>query len=123
MLSCFSPVQLCVTLWTVAYQVPLLIGFCSQKHWSGLPCSPSRDLPYLGIEPASPEFSALQSNSLLLSHRESPHILATENIKKVLNTLAKTHNTLFTNVIFKYVLFIFLINPLKDLYLGGKHKR
>ena len=122
MLSCSSPVQLCVTLWTVAHQDPLLIGFCSQKYCSGLPCPPSRDLPYPGIEPASPESPALQANSLLLSHWEHPNIQATETIKKAVNTLAKTHNTLFTKVIFNYVLFIFLINPLKHLYLGEKHK-
>ena len=40
MLSPFSCVQLCVTLWTVALQAPLSMGFSSQEHWSGLPCPP-----------------------------------------------------------------------------------
>ena len=35
-LSCFSHVWLCVTLWTVAHQAPLLIGFSRQEYWSGL---------------------------------------------------------------------------------------
>ena len=39
-LSHFSHVQLCVTLWTVAHQAPLFIGFSRQKYWSGLPCPP-----------------------------------------------------------------------------------
>ena len=30
-------VQLFVTLWTVAHQAPLSVGFSRQKHWSGLP--------------------------------------------------------------------------------------
>ena len=31
---------LCVTLWTVACQVPLPMGFSRQEYWSGLPCPP-----------------------------------------------------------------------------------
>ena len=34
-----SPVQLFVTLWTVACQVPLSMGFSRQEYWSGLPLS------------------------------------------------------------------------------------
>ena len=37
MLSCFSRVQLFVTLWTVAHQAPLSIGFSGQEYWCGLP--------------------------------------------------------------------------------------
>ena len=37
MLSCFSRVQLCWTLWTVAYQAPVSMGFSKQEYWSGLP--------------------------------------------------------------------------------------
>ena len=41
--SChISCVQLFVTLWTVARQVPLSVGFPRQEHWSGLPCPPPR---------------------------------------------------------------------------------
>ena len=36
-LSRFSPVQLFATLWTVAHQAPLSIGFSRQEYWSGLP--------------------------------------------------------------------------------------
>ena len=53
MLSCFSCVQLFVTLWTVAHQAPLSMGFSRQEYWSGLPFSPSGDLPNPGIEPVS----------------------------------------------------------------------
>ena len=38
MQSCFSHVWLFVTLWTVAYQASLSMGFCRQEYWSGLPC-------------------------------------------------------------------------------------
>ena len=37
----------------VAHQAPLSIGFSRQKHWSGLPCPSSGDLPGPGIEPMS----------------------------------------------------------------------
>ena len=36
LLSCFSRVRLCVTLWTAARQVPLSTGFSRQEYWSGL---------------------------------------------------------------------------------------
>ena len=41
-LSCLSRVQPFVTLWTVAHQVPLSLGFSGQEYWSGLPCPSSR---------------------------------------------------------------------------------
>ena len=51
MLSYFSHVQLFETLWTVAHQAPLSMGFSRQEYWSELPCSPPGDLPDPGIEP------------------------------------------------------------------------
>ena len=33
------------TLWTIARQAPLSMGFSRQEYWSGLPCSPPGDLP------------------------------------------------------------------------------
>ena len=53
MLSRFSCVQLFVTLWTVAHQAPLSMGFSRQEYWSGLPCPPPGDLPDPGMESAS----------------------------------------------------------------------
>ena len=50
-----------VTLWTVAYQAPLSMGFFRQEDWSGLPFPPPGDVPKPGIEPGSP---ALQADSL-----------------------------------------------------------
>ena len=63
MLSCFSPVWLFVTPWTVAGQAPLSLGFSRQECWSGLPCPPPGDLPHPGIEPASFKAPALQEDS------------------------------------------------------------
>ena len=49
-----SHVWLFVTLWTVACQALLSMGFSRQKYWSGLPFPSPRNLPDPGIEPASP---------------------------------------------------------------------
>ena len=51
-----------VTLWTVAHQAPLSMGFSRQEYWIGFPCPSPRDLPDPGIEPG---FPALQADSLL----------------------------------------------------------
>ena len=64
MLSHFSHVQLFVTLWTVARQAPLSMGFSRQEYWSGLPCLPPGDLPNPGIETVSPAAPVLQADSL-----------------------------------------------------------
>ena len=43
-------VQLFGTLWIVAHQVPLSVGFSRQEYWSGLPCLPPGDLPNPGVK-------------------------------------------------------------------------
>ena len=43
--------QFFVTLWTVAHQAPLSMGFSRQEFWSGLPCPPPVDLPHTRTEP------------------------------------------------------------------------
>ena len=54
LLSRFSRVQLFATLWTVARQAPLSMGFSRQEYLSGLPFLPSGDVPKPGIEPMTP---------------------------------------------------------------------
>ena len=56
-----SHIQLFATLWTVAYQAPLSMGFSRQEYWSGLPFPSPGDLPNPGIEAGSP---ALQTDAL-----------------------------------------------------------
>ena len=53
LLNRFTRVWLLVTLWTVAHQAPLCLGFPRQEYWSGLPCPPVGDLPNSGIKPVS----------------------------------------------------------------------
>ena len=59
MLRRISCVQLCATLWTVACQALLSMGFSRQEDQSGLSCSPPGDLPDTGIEPTSLKSPAL----------------------------------------------------------------
>ena len=77
MMSCaraclLSRVRLLVTLWTVAYQASLSMGFSRQEYWSGLPFPPQEDLPNPGIKLKSPAPSALQAESLTLEPSGSP---------------------------------------------------
>ena len=60
-LSHFNRVRLFGTLWTIACETPLSMGFPSQEYCSGLPFPSPGDLPNPGIKPVSP---ALQADSL-----------------------------------------------------------
>jgi len=53
MLSCFNHVQLFVSLWTVACQAPVSMGFSRKEYWSWLPCPSPEDLPDPEIKPVS----------------------------------------------------------------------
>ena len=69
-----------MTLWTVARQAPLSMGYSRQEYWSGLPLPSPGDLPHPGIKPMSLMSPALavrlfttsdnvKSNLLLLAAR------------------------------------------------------
>ena len=66
MLSHLNYVRLFATLWTVAHQAPLCMGFSRQEYWSGLLCPPPGDLPDPEMETAS---FALAGKSLPLCHQ------------------------------------------------------
>ena len=66
--SCLIMSDSFVTLWTVAHQAPLSVGFPVEEDWSGLSFSSPGYLPHPGLEPASP---ALQADSVRLSHQGS----------------------------------------------------
>ena len=44
MLRLFRAVLLFATLWTVAHQTSLSMGFSRQGYWNRLPCTPTEDL-------------------------------------------------------------------------------
>ena len=70
-ISHFNHIQLFVTLWTIAHQAPLSMGFSRQEYLRGLPCSIPGDLPDPGIKPTS---LALQMDSLPLVLPGKPNV-------------------------------------------------
>ena len=52
-LSRFSPVRLFVTLWAVAHQASLSMGFSRKEYWSGLLCLSPRDFLDPGVKAVS----------------------------------------------------------------------
>ena len=52
------------TLWTVAQQTPLSMGFSRQEYWGGLPCTPPGGLPDPGAEFAYPALQAVSTETL-----------------------------------------------------------
>ena len=77
MLHCFSHVQLFVTLWTVACQVSLSMGFFRQEYRNGLPCPLPVDLSNPGIEPVSLKSPALAGGFFTLVPPGKPIRLGT----------------------------------------------
>ena len=70
--------RLFVTLWTVARQAPLSLGFSRQEYWSGLPPPPPGDFQDPGIESkslmspalAGGFFGWINNKVLSVEHRE-----------------------------------------------------
>ena len=75
-LSYFNCVQLFVTLWSIASQAPLSMGFSRQGYWSGFSGPPPGDLPDLEIE-----LGSLMSPELAGGHviRGRPLLAATSH--------------------------------------------
>ena len=67
-----SHARLSVTLWTVAHQAPLSMGFYRQECWSGLPFPSPGDLLYSGIKPESLTSPALADRFFTTSTTDSP---------------------------------------------------
>ena len=93
MLSRFSHVWLCVTLWTVACQAPLSIGF-SRQYWSEFPCPPPGSLPDPGIEPAFLMSPALAGRFFTTSSTWDANV----NINKCLQLGLKTSDCVLQNL-------------------------
>ena len=87
MLSHFSHVWLFVTLWTVAHQAPLSMGFSSQEYWSELPCPLPGDLLDPAIEPASLMSPALAGGFFTTGVIWEVHPIKYRNPIKVIPTI------------------------------------
>ena len=71
-LSHFSHVLLVVTLWTVAHQAPLSMGFSRQECSSGLSCPSPGDFPDPEVKPGSVMFPALADGFFTLAPLRKP---------------------------------------------------
>ena len=67
-----SRVWLFAAPWTVAFQVPLSVGFPRQQYWSRLPFSSPGDLPNPGIKLKSPVAPSLISGLFITEQPEMP---------------------------------------------------
>ena len=63
---------LCLTLWTVARQVPLSMGFPRQEYWRGLPFPSLGESFNPGVELTFSVSPALQVDSLLTEPLQKP---------------------------------------------------
>ena len=72
LLSHFSCVQLCATLWTVARQAPVSKGLSKQEYWSGLPFPSPGNLPNPETELSLLCFLHWQVDYLPMNHLGSP---------------------------------------------------
>ena len=77
-LSHFSRVRLFVTLWTVARQAPLSMGFSRQEHLSELPFPTLGDLPHQGLNSHLLHISCIGGQILYHWH----HLLICEKQEK-----------------------------------------
>ena len=59
------------TLWTVAHQAPLSVGFSWQEYWSGSSFPPPGNLHNTGIEPVSPALASRFFTTSKEAHRSS----------------------------------------------------
>ena len=84
MLSRFSHVQFSATLWTVARQAPLFMGFSRQEYWSGLLCPSPGDLPDPGIKPESLTSPALAGGFFATSATWEAHLFSYPSLNTIL---------------------------------------
>ena len=70
--------RLFATLWAIAHQAPLSMGFSRQAYGSGLPCPPPGDLPNPRVEP---HVSQQQAGSLPLVLPGKPYNIISTCIK------------------------------------------
>ena len=79
-----------VTLWTVAHQVPLSMGFSRQEYWSGLPFPSPGDLPNPRIKPASPaHISCIAGRRFSTAEPVGKRPQESVNNLKILNSTAR----------------------------------
>ena len=77
----FNHVWLSVTLWTIAHQAPLPMGFPRQEYWTGLLFPPPGNLLDPGIELMSPASPANAGRFFTAETPGKPLIFTVSNVK------------------------------------------
>ena len=101
--SHFSHVRLFATLWTVARQTLLSIGFSRQEYWSGLQCPPPGNLPDPGIKPMSLMSPALTGGFFTTSATWEDPVIPTGHLQshwKILLKLSENQDSLYSSAWF-----------------------
>ena len=80
-----SHIWLSATLWAVACQAPLSMGFSREEYWSGLPCLPPGHLPHPGLKLHLLHLLHWQVGSLPLAPPGKPRHACVWLFKKILN--------------------------------------
>ena len=70
--SCPTP----CSLWAIAHQSPLSMGFSRQEYWNGLPFPTPGHLPDPGVKPVSLTSPVLAGGSLTMAPGGKPHTYA-----------------------------------------------
>ena len=76
-----SPAHLFATLWTVAHQAPLSLGFPRQEFWSGLAFPSPGDLPSPGVELSCPEPPESQEDPFPAEPLGKPRALSCKHLR------------------------------------------
>ena len=79
-----------VTLWIVAHQAPLSMGFSRKEYWPGLLCPPPRDISNPGIEPTSLTSPALAGRFFTTSATWEALLIHPRVLKGLWQNLAPT---------------------------------
>ena len=77
-----------MTLWTVACQAPLSMGFSKQEYWSGLPCPDPGDLPNTGIKPPCGEGSEIWDRFQMRIHMRLIDLHSPSEIVKQITSIS-----------------------------------
>ena len=113
-----------VTLWTVAHQVPLSMGFSRQEYQSGLPFPTPGHLPNPWIEPTSLTSVSYFRRQVLYCwcHLEGPR-LCTEELKNIHSILSHRLKYIFPSVSNNYLtLYLRPVRILKQEVIVLSHK-
>ena len=79
-----------MTIWTIAHQALLSMGFPRQEYWIGLPFPSPGDLLDAGIKPESPVFPALQADFLPAAPSEKPQLAVCSGNNQSVNLIPET---------------------------------